>query len=1429
MSTKHAFCSLQTVALGHSTDAPQEWVIASAEVRPYLDPQVAWIAEASELDPLLRSPELRDAEQLLIACHGSSDGLALGGGLSTDALKTQVSQRRQSYALPISTPVQLWACHAGGADGPAAALQEALGNPVLASPSTLGRGKGLVGVRETATTKILQELPINLHTNSVGFDIVDNLNGTYALSFYYGGWSSHENVTTREGGLALYTLKSGDSADYSNYLDKAYGKGASLGDNVFPFQNPPRNTDSINIPLSYFGVQKYYGHSSSDSLPGSVIPVSSLGFVAGKNYFFSNKDQLLGYNYSGSEYVGSNNGTSSHQSAYIPSILPGTYRAGYDCDPDGNDNCLPVEYDSPKPSDPDEVGRITSIFQPEAAINTALITITGSGELIFGDAPKVLIDSVDLDNGYSPTDFITSTRTVKISGSYAESSGVDPNTIKVTFNGRSYTTSDDELTASNGAWTLDFGDQQFEQRQYTIDAIVGGDTSTKVSQELDIVNVSVQSIDRDDGEDPNDFITSDQNLVIKGIYDSDRFKALEIGLKNQDGDEIVAGRGTSETLGDVWTLDLTDQVLAEGKYSINITATDENGATYGNSQSLEIVDIPQPLVVTAVDGDTSLLATSNTAQISGTYRPSDFTDGNTVGQLTINGVVYRTDGDIQLNSANGTWTLTPEALPYGALDVRSEIETSQHYNTADYQIIIVDKNSPEAKDPNPPEITQIANNEGNFEDVNGNDSIMTKAFDLELKGTYRPEDARVSLTVEFDGNTYKLGDDKELTAIGDEWTFKLPNAKSGSLTVQNTNVYGLSTSTSSNITIAVPAPKVPTFETIASADGEEVPIVAGAVASATNTKLVLTGGYESLRSVGGFELTYEGKTYVLEDDSELTNFGDTWTFVLENPTSDLDGSAVQVKATSASGEFSTADASVALTLPDPTQPQLVDIDGANVTDLDELDADFDGVDYLVDGDDLIITGSFDPANAAGGLAVSFVAQPETGEITESTQATIYTLDGSEELAVDPDNGNQWILTLPAQTGVLKSATVTNGNGVEATTEFSKKILELELDAFDYSQEDGEGSGSEKTGVAMQGTPTDNYPNQLLFDEGEGRYFLFATSSKQDNWLKGEKGDDEMLSNGGADTLHGGAGRDQFTVSEETAEVDGGDGADRFEHQGAAFSLHTLDMGAGRDRLVNTGMLLMAEKNGQERVLQMGAGNDQLTTNTYIDVDVLDGGGGQDALLLTDDFEMMGDDLANQKSAFKSHLNYKGQGFEITGFESIRQDSGTWNYQGDFKSSDLVIAGGIANFELTEPVSVLRAKRVRFKAEGDDSTTLHFDVSQLLGDDLIANDPIRFRIRRLANAKKFNPDELNLTLSASKTGPPSTPDKIFVDEDYVRWDLYDPNPKPSESMLAESDEHHSMAGMSAIEAEPDQSIYLGRKGKNLILTTTDIFSELALNP
>ena len=61
---------------------------------------------------------------------------------------------------------------------------------------------------------------------------------------------------------------------------------------------------------------------------------------------------------------------------------------------------------------------------------------------------------------------------------------------------------------------------------------------------------------------------------------------------------------------------------------------------------------------------------------------------------------------------------------------------------------------------------------------------------------------------------------------------------------------------------------------------------------------------------------------------------------------------------------------------------------------------------------------------------------------------------------------------------------------------------------------------------------------------------------------------------------------------------------------------------------------------------------------------------------------------------------------------------------------------------------------------------------------------------------------------------------------MQWDLDNPDTPEMDTMSHEGHsmggEGHSMGAM-AVEAEPDQSIYLGRVGKNLILTTTDIFA------
>ena len=82
----------------------------------------------------------------------------------------------------------------------------------------------------------------------------------------------------------------------------------------------------------------------------------------------------------------------------------------------------------------------------------------------------------------------------------------------------------------------------------------------------------------------------------------------------------------------------------------------------------------------------------------------------------------------------------------------------------------------------------------------------------------------------------------------------------------------------------------------------------------------------------------------------------------------------------------------------------------------------------------------------------------------------------------------------------------------------------------------------------------------------------------------------------------------------------------------------------------------------------------------------------------------------------------------------------------------------------------------------------------------------------------------LTLKVSEGGAPLAPTE--KKKGYEQWDLMDPNPPAMDTMSAEGNSmdgmDHSMASM-AVEIDPDQSIYLGRKGRNLILTTADIFA------
>jgi Ca2+-binding RTX toxin-like protein len=169
-------------------------------------------------------------------------------------------------------------------------------------------------------------------------------------------------------------------------------------------------------------------------------------------------------------------------------------------------------------------------------------------------------------------------------------------------------------------------------------------------------------------------------------------------------------------------------------------------------------------------------------------------------------------------------------------------------------------------------------------------------------------------------------------------------------------------------------------------------------------------------------------------------------------------------------------------------------------------------------------------------------------------------------------------------------------------------------------------------------------------------------------LFGKEGDDLLNGGTGADTLNGGEGDDDFIVGLETAVINAGDDNDSFYNTDKALGFQSIKMGEGKDTLTNIGQLKV------DGNINMGAGDDILTTNLLIAADELDGGKGDDTLILNDvkEEDITGDDLKGS------------DGFVIKGFETINQTSGTWEYAGKFKQTDVLIDGGRAQITLSKP-------------------------------------------------------------------------------------------------------------------------------------------------
>ena len=219
------------------------------------------------------------------------------------------------------------------------------------------------------------------------------------------------------------------------------------------------------------------------------------------------------------------------------------------------------------------------------------------------------------------------------------------------------------------------------------------------------------------------------------------------------------------------------------------------------------------------------------------------------------------------------------------------------------------------------------------------------------------------------------------------------------------------------------------------------------------------------------------------------------------------------------------------------------------------------------------------------------------------------------------------------------------------------------------------------------------------------------------------GDDSLKAGAGFDTLLGGLGNDVFFAGRDTKVIDGADGRDRFELVSRATGLTRVAMGAGNDVVRNRGVMVVDD------AIDLGAGDDLLETNLYLQADALIGGEGNDLLRLTAEMAI---DRSQRKT---TDVN---PGYRISGFETIEQLGGQWMLEGDHSSSDLIIDGGTTMIPLDSSLTVglsVKSLDVDDPSEGRLSLVLEGDLRK------------RYPVLQAASKKQLGalPNRIDVTL------------------------------------------------------------------------------------
>ncbi|MDF1581324.1 MAG: Ig-like domain-containing protein, partial [Desulfuromonadales bacterium] len=504
--------------------------------------------------------------------------------------------------------------------------------------------------------------------------------------------------------------------------------------------------------------------------------------------------------------------------------------------------------------------------------------------------------------------------------------------------------------------------------------------------------------------------------------------------------------------------------------------------------------------------------------------------------------------------------------------------------------------------------------------------FITSDNTLSISGSYQSADTNGSndLTVTFNGTTYTLGTDAQLTSTGGNWQLDLNGAtladNSYTVVATATDTAGNSNSASQVIKIDIAAPNV----TITGITDDSAGTSNADFITNDNT-LIINGSFDSVDNAV-LTVKLDGTTYTV-GDGYLSTASNIWTLNVESIALGEGNHSVVATSTDAAGNTNSAARTIVIDTVQPGTPTISE----SADDVDPVQGNVANNGYTNDTT-LTLSGTAEKDSKVtiydGALLIATIWADGAGNwshnLTALSDGSTYNYKITATDAAGNISADSSIYTLHIDTSVAApTIELTTDIGDNTTGTFTVTGVEAGA-SVEYSATGLDGSWVSTAPAFSENSDNTVYVRQTdLAGNSASSLLTFTYGSAADNTINGDEnnnilvggtGNDILDGAGGDDTLYGDGGNDTLTGGAGTNTLYGGDGNDSLV--GGAGN-NTMHGGSGSDTAsyagVGSGTVITAS-------LATGSGGDGTFTDTYDGIENLTGGAGNDHLT--------GDDNAN---------------------------------------------------------------------------------------------------------------------------------------------------------------------------------------------------------